>query len=183
MVNKCTVITTKGKKCTLPLAKGHDTMCARHVKLAKDRENETNGGDAANNMTDGWEGEQFFTVPLPSHHLNAAELQTLADINRQIDIHKDALKVLRREKRMIVMRTVLVENKARWMFYQSKKKDETILADLRMSLKKGNLYVVKGKKEVLPYTLIKEYTDRMYDALDASIKAEWIAKATPLPQA
>ena len=98
---------------------------------------------------------------------------SLADINVRMAALRLEADELTKMKAMFQPENKKVLNKARAIFYHKQKTNPDLLADIRDKLRSVNLLITKSRiiggavvtTEVIPWRLVREYTDSAFDAL------------------
>lgn len=71
--------------------------------------------------------------------------------------------------------------KAKFIYYKSLKNDATIINDLRAKLQASGLHTTKKNgEETIPWVMVKECTDSLFDALSDEDKHMWYNKVDTL---
>lgn len=106
-----------------------------------------------------------------------ATSEKVSAIDAQIAMAKLHLKELI-QKRKTFVNTKGILRKAKSIYYHENKERPEIIKDVTGRLETAGLYVVKASgKPMIPWRIIREYTDREFDLLDTKDKRDYVAGA------
>lgn len=109
-----------------------------------------------------------------------------AVIDNEIEMMKTKIKEMKEELKMLKTikksQNTKIQTKAKWLFYHAHKGNESIQEEITKKLVASGLAVAyKNKKEIMiPYMMIKQYTDNVYMQLSEEAKKPYMEEAREL---
>lgn len=91
---------------------------------------------------------------------------------RELTSELQAIKLARKQ----LLHVAHVVRKAQSVYYHEHKARTDILTEVTERLTRGGLYVERNGKPIIPWRIVREYTDREFDALSLHAKKKYFAK-------
>lgn len=195
---RCAAKTAAGKKCKKNAIEGsqfcniHDRILNRgEVDAADvlDLDSTSDGNETCDVKEDTTVMEEDDKVSSP-HKKNVSQISDDSQ-TMNLEVLNERIQYLKLElKRLELLKKNLTTNgkvmtKAKWLFYHEHKANPQLLEDVRNKLRIAGLYMTRQvkingdtiDKEIIPYTIIKCYTDNAFNGLIGASKASYITKA------
>ena len=96
---------------------------------------------------------------------------------REIDARIAMLKMELREQNQKRKSAKGFLRKAKSIYYHENKTRSDILKDVKERLEKAGLYIISSGKPVIPWRIIREYTDREFDLLSTEVMRKYLIAA------
>lgn len=180
-------VTDEHEDCKISDDSGTSSL-VRGTKRAKSNKKEATGVNYSSEIYEADASEALENVNVRLEELMSitnsvkTKVKTMESVSNALCNGRDNKKTPRKPWEMTESRAL---NSAKWMFYNEHKNDATILNDIRMILissRKLATKVVKvgGKeveKEIIPHTLVKVETDKLFENLPDRVISDYVRRA------
>jgi hypothetical protein len=156
-VVQCVGTTKKGTRCKNDAVEGRNTCRYHHPDTNVDPSQTVN--PALNQPT---------LDPIDQLSIDAIDQRLLA-----LKAEEKALKKQRKQ----LMNTKRYVSKARLLYFHARKTDETVLKELRTRLQHVGLLIVRKNKEMIPWHMVKQACDLLYDNEPVDVKQHYLNQA------
>jgi hypothetical protein len=167
-----------GHRCSKRAVNGN--FCAIHAKKADVDVVSPDEAETSHRPS----SSKVVTTSTPSSTTTTTRITT-SEIDDKIASLKLEINRLKKVKKNIGNEGKII-TKAKWVFYNYFKNSTIVLDEMRNRLKAGGLYITKQhvskdgiitEKEVIPWILVKKYTDAQFDNLSVDDKHNYILEA------